>query len=329
MRLVHSILSAVLIVSLCTAAASDLRQIGMVNIPGPPGFAGLGFADGMLLMAHPGASAVDVFDPVHRRVVAQITGLQSPRAVVFDDQTGRVYISDHGSNSIVVVSTDGWKVLDSIALPGSPDALLRVGENLCWADPAAGTISLLDLHTKQDIAKTEMGGPPRTLVLDTARNLIFATVQDQHEVVALDPQLQIVKRFGLNGSQPTGLVFDPQHQELYVSVRGAVLAINAETGAEISRVEAPEGVDALCLDPDSRTLFAASEGWLLVMNSNGSLSLAEKIAADVKGHNVAYDPAKQLVLVPGGREGKSKLLILRPMSANGQPGADDQRIRVR
>lgn len=260
MRLLHFILPVVLLASFCTAAASDLRQVGMINIPGPPGFAGLGFANGMLLLAHPGASAVDVFDPVRRRVIAQIVGLQSPRAVVFDDAAGRVYISDHGSNSIVVVSSDGWKVLDSIALPSSPDGLLLVGNNLCWADPATGTVSLLDLHTKQDVARAEVGGPPRTLVLDTARNLIFATVQDLHEVVALDPQLKIVKRFGLNGSQPTGLDYDPQHRELYVSVRGAVLAINADTGAEISRVEAPEGVDALWLDPDSQTLYAASEG---------------------------------------------------------------------
>src|SRR5579864_7682439 len=114
--------------------ASDLRQIGMVNLAGPPGFGGVAFANGMLLLTHPGASALDVFDPAKRRLVAQVTGLQSPRAVAVDIETGRVYVADHGSNSIAVVAIDGWKVVDSIAVPGSPDNLLLSGDGkLYWS----------------------------------------------------------------------------------------------------------------------------------------------------------------------------------------------------
>jgi ABC-type uncharacterized transport system permease subunit len=110
-------------------------------------------------------------------------------------------------------------------------------------------------------------------------------------------------------------VYDPQYKELYVSVRFAVLAISADTGTEIDRVPAPAGVDALWLDPQSRTLYAASNGSLLMMQAKGRLTAADEIATDVKGHTVAYDAAKRLVLLPGGREGKSKVLILRPMNA--------------
>ena len=44
----------------------------------------------------------------------------------------------------------------------------------------------------------------------------------------------------------------------------------------------------------------------------------------MKGHTVAYDAAKKLVLLPGGREGKSKVLILRPKNSN-QPDNEDTR----
>ncbi len=126
----------------------------------------------MLLMAHTGASAVDVFDPVHRRVIAQVTGLQSPRGIAVDEQNGRVYVADHGSSSIAVVATDGWKVVDSIAVPGAPDAVLLDGAGkLYWTDADAGTLSLLDLHTKQDVARTDVGGTPRALVLDGSARL--------------------------------------------------------------------------------------------------------------------------------------------------------------
>ncbi len=327
MRLARSLVALALLTS-WVASASDLRQIGMVNLSGSPGFGPMAFANGMLLLTHPGASAVDVFDPIKRRTIAQITGLQSPRSIAVDVQAGRVYVADHGSNSIAIIGTDGWKVIDSIALPGSPDALLLDDGKLYWADADAGTLSQLDVRTKQDVAKVDLGGMPRGLGFGD-HGMIFVTVQDQHQIVALDPQLKILNRFTLNASQPTGLVYDPQYHELYVSVRGAVLAISADTGAEVSRVSAPEGVDALWLDEDSHTLYAASEGALLVMSAKGNLTALDNILTEVKGHTVAYDSAKRLVLVPGGREGKSKLLILRPMNPNGQGADESTDARVR
>jgi len=319
------------LLALCVAfaGASDLRQIGMVNLPGTPGFGQVAFARGMLILPHPGASTLDVFDPVRRRVVAQVTGLQSPRAVAVDEKSGRIYVADHGSNSIAVVATDGWKVIDSIALPGSPDnVLLGEGGKLYWTDADAGTVALLDLNTKQEVAQTELGGTPRSLALDPQRQLVFATLQDVHQIVAIDPQLKIVNRFNLNASQPTGLIYDSQYHELYAAVRYAVLAVSADTGAEIDRVAAPAGADSLWLDADSRTLYAASEGSLLVMQAKGRLAKIEEITTvGVKGHIVAFDADKHMLLVPGGSQGKSKLLILRPMTANTQQDDTDARVR--
>ncbi len=323
-------ITAFLLVSLSAWAASQLRQIGMVNLPGSPGFGELAFAKGMLVMTHTAASAVDVFDPTKRRIIAQIAGLQSPRGIAVDEQNSKVYVADAGSNSIAVISTDTWKLSDSIAVQGSPDQLL-LGDSgkIYWSDAEAGTVSLLDLSTKQNIGTVQVGGTPRYLASDPDRHVVFATVQDQHEIVAIDPQLKISARFDLNASQPTGLVYDPRVRELYVAVRFAVLAINADTGAEINRVPAAAGVDRLWLDPESRTLYAAGGGSLLMMLANGRLSAVEEIASDVKGHTVAYDAEKKLVFVPGGRESKSKILILKPMTSGGQPAAADQSLRGR
>src|SRR5690349_18448277 len=55
-----------------------LRQIGMVDIPGSPGFDALAIANGKVLLAHTAASSLDVVDPSKRRVVAQVINLRSP-----------------------------------------------------------------------------------------------------------------------------------------------------------------------------------------------------------------------------------------------------------
>ncbi len=322
-------LFSVLLVCGSLVAASDLRQIGMVNVPGSPGLASLLLPWHVVDGPHGriGGTCFDRFTVGHRRVI----GLQSPRGIAVDEQNGRVYVADHGSSSIAVVATDGWKVVDSIAVPGAPDAVLLDGAGkLYWTDADAGTLSLLDLHTKQDVARTDVGGTPRALVLDGQRKIVYATLQDARQVIAVDPELKIVGRFNLNASQPTGLIYDPQYHELYVAVRFAVLAISADSGTEIDRVAAPAGVDRLWLDPQSHVLYAASEGSLLTVNAKGRLSAADEITTDIKGHTVAYDADRNLVLLPGGREGKSKLIIFRPMMRQGQPDAaepDDARVR--
>jgi DNA-binding beta-propeller fold protein YncE len=320
----------VLLALLCAfVSASDLRQIGMVNLPGAPGFRDAAFANGMLLIAHPAASAVDIYDPQRRRVVTQIVGLQSPRAVAVDDKAGRAYVADHGANSIAIIATDTWKLVDSIGVPGSPDNLLLSGDGrLYWSDADAGKLALLDLHTKQDTAQVDLDGTPRDLAIDRARHVVFVTLQDAHQIVGVDAQLKVVNRFPLNASQPTALVYDAQNHELYTTVRYAVLGISADTGAEIDRVAAPAGVDSLWLDADSRTLFAASEGSLLLLQAKGRLNKLDEIAtAGVKGRTVAYDSERRMVLLPGGSQGKSKLLILRPMAPNAQAEDTDARVR--
>ena len=214
-------------------------------------------------------------------------------------------------------------------MQGSPDELLLAdGGKIYWTDPEAGTISLLDLSTKQNIGTVQVGGAPRYLASDPDREVVFATVQDRHDIVAINPQLKIVDRFNLNASQPTGLVYDPRFRELYVATRFAVVAINDENGSEINRVPAAAGVDRLWLDPESRTVYAAGGGSLLMMHANGHLSAAEEIDTDVKGHTVAYDAERKLVLVPGGRESKSKVVILKPTTP-GQTSATDENAQGR
>jgi hypothetical protein len=37
-----------------------------------------------------------------------------------------------------------------------------------------------------------------------------------------------------------------------------------------------------------------------------------ELPTDVKGYSIAYDPAHKMLFLPGGREGRSKMVILSP-----------------
>lgn len=292
-----------------------LRQLGMIDLPGIPGFDQMAMAKGKLLITHTAAGTLDVVDPAKRRVVAQVVNLQSPRGIAVDQQNGKIYVAQAGNNSIAVISFEGWQVAGVVPLQQPPTKLLLddSGTRLYWASAQSNALSILDLTTRVNIGSTDLGGRPGGMAWDQERGVAFVTLQDQSEIVAVDPKLQMVNRFKLNASQPTSILYDARTRRLYVAVRYAVLSISDQDGTEANRVAAPAGVDGLWLDAESRTLYAAAPGSLLVTRADGArLSSVDEIPVDVKGHTVAFDAESKMVFVPGGREGRSAMMLLRP-----------------
>lgn len=303
----------------------------MVDIPGSPGFDQLAIANGKVLLTHPAGSSLDVVDPAKRRVVAQVVNLQSPRGIAIDQANGKVYVAQAGNNSVAVISFQGWQYSGAIQLPQSPTSLALddSGQLLFWTSAPNNSLSVLDLSTRQNLGTVDLNGRPTGMVWDHERGVAFITLQDTAEIAAVDPKLQVVSRFKLNASQPTGIVYDGHSRRLYVATRKAVLALSDQDGSETGRVEAPLGVDDMWLVPESRTLYAASPGELTVIKAgDGQFTLVDAIPINIKGHNVAFDPESNMVFLPGGREGKSAMLLLRPMSSE-QGGEQDVAAKVK
>ena len=306
---------------LCAPAfPQSVREIAMLEIPGKPGFGGMAVVNGMVLMSHAGAGTVDIFDPVKRRLVAKVKGMSDPRGIAVDPEGGQIYVANHDANNIVVLDARDWHVTGTIPLNGSPGELAVVPGwgMLAATDPVRQQLMFVDLHTRQQANTLPLNATPRDLAFDSSRGLLLVTLQDFGQVIALNKNLQVVRRTKLAASQPTGIVYDRKLDRLYVSVRYAVLSLDAGTGSELSRVPADAGIDRLWLDENSRMLYGAAGGSLLVMKADARLHALDELPTDVKGYSVAYDPDRKLVFFPGGREGQSKLLLLKVPGQNGE-----------
>jgi hypothetical protein len=155
------------------------------------------------------------------------------------------------------------------------------------------------------------------LIFDPGKNLIYATLQDKHSVAGYDLDLKPVSNWVLKASQPTGMVLDEKARRLYVAVRYAVVTLDADSGVELSRIGAPAGVDSLWLDQPGGTLYAAAGGTVSIMKTReGGLSHDSELNVDVRGSSLAYDPNTKLIYMPGGRDGRSKLLIMKQVEGN-------------
>jgi DNA-binding beta-propeller fold protein YncE len=307
----------------------QLRPLAMVDLPGMPGFDEVVFANGNLVLTHNSANTVDIVDPTKRRLVAQIKGVDSPRGLAVDAAGGLLYVAAAGSNTIVVVSTADWKVVGVLGLRNSPERILYVPQmkSLLVASPMGRTVSVVSTESVQKIAPTAMAelasfdvqGRPGDIAWDAEQKLAYVTLQDTNEVISLNPShpdSPVTRRTKLAASQPTAILFEPNSRRLFVAVRYAVLQLDANNGAETARVAAPPGTDSLWLDQSTNNLFAAAgDGTVSVISVNERrLAVRGEYKGDVRGHALAYDPANHLIFLTGGREGKSKMLVLRNIS---------------
>ncbi len=99
-------------------------------------------------------------------------------------------------------------------------------------------------------------------------------------------------------------------------MRYAVLALDPATGQELSRSAVGAGIDQLILDEPTNSLLGVSNGAVFVLPATSSLGPASELPVDVKGHTLAYDSTTGYLYLPGGTEGRSKLLILKRLTPN-------------
>jgi YVTN family beta-propeller protein len=314
---------AVLLLSASALAANNVRQVAVLDLPGRPGFDEMVFAHGMLVISHPASNTVEIFDPFRRRVVGTVKDMSSPRGMALSADGSNIYIANHDANNIVVLDTEDFQVKRMIPVNGQPDSVLPVPNShlLLVTLPQQQQVAAVDLGRGQQISQVDTNGRPEYLAFDTVRNVAYTTVQDRKEILVINPRMEVAKRIRINGSLPTGIIYDQNNDRLYVAVRYALLTVDPQSGNEIGRVAASGGVDNLWLDAKSQTLYAMSNGSIFIAKTGTRLGTPTEVAVDVKGHTVAYDPVKNFIYIPGGREGRAKLLILKPLATT---GADQQ-----
>jgi DNA-binding beta-propeller fold protein YncE len=254
--------------------------------------------------------------------VARISQVENPRGIAVDDKANRVYVALAGSRRVAVINSTNWQVEHLIPVQSTPEKLLWVPDSntLFVSSVRDRAISILDLRLQTETATIDVEALPQDMLYDSSRQQLLVSLQDVNQVAAIDQSHKIVQRFKLAASEPTGLALDSGRRRLYVAVRYAVLVLNADTGNELSRIPAPGGTDALSLDPADNLLYAAAgDGSVLAIDLNRGVADYE-LPTDIKGYSLAYDPSHKMLFFPGAREGRSKLVILKPIATNTNNG---------
>lgn len=181
----------------------------------------------MVYISAAGAHEVAGVDDRTLKVVQRIGGIQFPDGIAYDENTGRLFVSDESGSADVVI----------------------------------------DVATGRKLATIALGGEAGNTHYDSVSHCVLVAVQTRNQLVAIDPVSEkIVGRYDLPGSEhPHGFTLDEPGRLLFMSCEGnaKLLVLDLTTMSVIGTHDVGDSPDVLAWDAAWRRLYVASEGGVL------------------------------------------------------------------
>jgi YVTN family beta-propeller protein len=165
----------------------------------------------------------------------------------------------------------------------------------------SANITVIDAATRKVVATIDLGGSPEAIVSDKQGRHLFVNLEDKNELVKIDTQAgKVVARWPLAGCDaPTGLAFDQKNQRLFSVCHSAnMMVLDARSGKIVKEVASGNYADAASFDDKERLVYSSNgEGSLTVVHQDtadtytvqgkvDTMKGAKTMAVDHKTHRV-------------------------------------------
>jgi YVTN family beta-propeller protein len=136
----------------------------------------------------------------------------------------------------------------------------------------SANITAIDAATRKVVATIELGGSPEAIVSDKEGRNLFVNLEDKNELVKIDAKAgKVVARWSIAACDaPTGLAFDSKHARLFsVCHSGNMMVVDAKTGNIVSQMAKDKLADAADFDAKQGLVYSSNgEGSLTVMHQD-------------------------------------------------------------
>jgi outer membrane protein assembly factor BamB len=199
---------------------------------------------------------------------------------------GVVFIGNRAGAQVCAFDAKSLAKRGCVTLASTPDGLqyVSVTKELWVTTPRDRSITVLDAKDPAALkvsGKISFEGEPEGYAADQGRGLLFTSLEDKNETLALDARTRKVTaqwKSGCSEKGPRGLGYDPVRQQLFLGCAEAqvrVFDVSAgKAGALLAAHPAGGMVDNLDYLPSRHLLFVAS-------SQLGTLEVSEVSAAGV------------------------------------------------
>jgi len=239
-------------------------------------------------------SRVEVIDTNGGKPVAAITGMKGTHGIALDDQGKFGYISDGGSNSVVVFDRHSFQTITTIPAGTNPDGMVfDPATKSVWAfNGRSNNVTVIDAKTNQVVATIEVPGKPEFPVAD-GKGSVYDNIESTNEIVRFDAGAKkLTAAWKLNDcDSPSGLAIDREHRKLFAVCDGKKMAVvDADSGKQIASPEIGEGPDAANFSPKYQLAFSSNgHGTLTVIDAANGYKVLEDLPTARGARTMTYD----------------------------------------
>jgi outer membrane protein assembly factor BamB len=249
---------------------------------------------------------VIVLDLDSGKNVGDIPDTQGVHGIALAPELGRGFTSNGREGSVTIFDIKTLAPIGGKVKVGeNPDAILY--------DPATRRVftfngrshdsTAIDATNGKVLGTIKLDGKPEFAASD-AKGEIFVNIEDQSELVAIDPsKLEVKSKWPLAPcKEPSGLAIDRKNRRLFVGCDNKMMAVvDADSGKVLATPAIGEGVDATAFDDETGLAFAScGEGAVLTVvkeESPDKFSVVENVKTQDGARTMALDPKTHNVFV--------------------------------
>ena len=238
---------------------------------------------------------VEVIDTTTGKPVGAITGMKGTHGVALPPGSKVGYISDGGSNAVVVFDRQTFATLTTIPAETNPDGIVYEPITATvWAfNGRSKSVSVIDTGTNTVIATIALPGKPEFPTVDGKGN-VFDNIESTNQIVKLDAKSKsIAATWELTSESPSGQAIDAEHGLLFAVCDGKQMAVvDTATGKQIATPSIGTGPDAAAFSPKYQLAFSSNgEGTLSVVDTAHGFKTIETLPTLKGARTMAYDTA--------------------------------------
>jgi hypothetical protein len=312
-----------------------VQSIEMPEVPAGP------YADhmaldlkGQRLFATPQANkAVDVLDLQSGKVLHTIPGFGNPHAVFYRADRNRLFVTDGGIGALRIFDATSYTEVKSIKLELDADGIgydaetgyLYVSNGGDEAGKAYSLISIVDTVREEKIGDIRVEAPGlEAMVIDHASGRLYINLPASSSIAVIDLNKRaVIATWRLTkGKKNMASAYDPKLHRLYVGcrdtdVRGSIVVVDSETGAELERLPIGGWVDSVFYDPAKNRIYASTgvgEVYTYEHEANGSYKMLDPSDTAVMAKTALFSAEldRIFVAVPHLGGTTAKVLVFKP-----------------
>ena len=235
---------------------------------------------------------VEVLSTETGKSVGALTGLKGTHGIALDEGGKYGYISDGGSNDVVVFDRHNFSTVATIPTGTNPDGIVfDPSTKTVWAfNGRSKSASVIDSATNKVVATIALPGKPEFPVAD-GRGFVYDNIEDTSQIVKIDAKSRKVVATWKACDSPSGLAIDRSHHTLFAVCDGKQMAVfDTESGKILATPTIGDGPDAAGFSPAHQLAFSSNgEGNFSVVDTAHGYKTIETLPTAPGARTMAYD----------------------------------------